>query len=95
MSTVTDHFVLFSIHQSNNKCYYCPVLIFACVGTQRAFLCYSNQQGLDILAWYQSFGGLNLEVEEISRNIEEMKMLEVDLGCEGSPAETKYKFEQG
>lgn len=38
---------------------------------------------------YLNIGGLSLDIEDISKKMEEMKMP----GCEGSPAEIKYKFQ--
>lgn len=55
------------------ECYYYPILLLVCVVTQRTFLSYCSQQDWTILAWYQSFGGLNLE--EISKKIKETKMM--------------------
>lgn len=57
----TDHFVLFSIYKQNNRMLLLPSSPFSmCWDTKNiSLLC--SQQGLAILVWYQSFGGLYLE----------------------------------
>lgn len=69
----TDHFVLFSIYQQNNRMLLLPNSLFSLFWDTKKFRCYCSQQGLAILAWYQSLGGLNLE--EISKQIKETKLL--------------------